>query len=86
MSPDLVAPMVANLAHETCTTTGEVYAAGFGRFARVFIAMTDGFVDPSGAPTPEAVAANWDTVNDASSYTVPKDLPDWSRTFLRHLH
>ena len=34
MSPDLVAPMVALLAHEDCPVSGETYAAGFGRFAR----------------------------------------------------
>src|SRR5207237_2804781 len=32
MSPDLVAPMAAFLAHEDCPVTGEIYAAGFGRF------------------------------------------------------
>ena len=31
MSPDLVAPMAAYLAHETCPVTGEVYTAGGGR-------------------------------------------------------
>ncbi len=44
MSPDLVAPMVALLAHEECPVSGEIYAAGFGRFARIFIAMTPGYV------------------------------------------
>ena len=44
MSPDLVAPMVAFLAHEDCPVSGEIYAAGAGRFARMFIASTDGYV------------------------------------------
>ena len=44
MSPDLVAPMVALLAHEDCPVSGEIYAAGAGRFARIFIAMTPGYV------------------------------------------
>ena len=38
MAPDLVAPLVAFLAHETCPVSGEIYTAGGGRFARVFIA------------------------------------------------
>ena len=42
MSPELVAPMAAVLAHEGCPVTGEIYAAGFGRFARIFIAQTEG--------------------------------------------
>jgi NAD(P)-dependent dehydrogenase (short-subunit alcohol dehydrogenase family) len=85
MAPDLVAPMVALLAHESCAVTGEVYAAGAGRFARLFVAMTPGWVaDIEPAPTPEDVAAHWDSVNDESGYTVPTDLADWSATFLSH--
>ncbi len=33
MAPELVAPMVAFLAHEDCPVSGEMYAAGAGRFA-----------------------------------------------------
>ena len=47
MSPDLVAPMVAFLAHEACPVNGEIYAAGAGRFARIFIASTPGYVHPT---------------------------------------
>ena len=56
MSPDLVAPMVAFLAHEDCPVSGEIYAAGAGRFARIFIAQTEGYVHPTPAPTVEDVA------------------------------
>jgi NAD(P)-dependent dehydrogenase (short-subunit alcohol dehydrogenase family) len=42
MSPDLVAPMAAFLAHEACPVSGEIYTAGAGRFARLFIASTRG--------------------------------------------
>ena len=44
MAPELVAPMVAFLAHEDCPVSGEIYAAGAGRFARIFIASTEGYV------------------------------------------
>ena len=57
MAPDLVAPMVAFLAHEDCPVSGEIYAAGAGRFARIFIASTEGYVHPTAAPTVEDVAA-----------------------------
>ena len=46
MSPELVAPMAAFLAHESCPVSGEMYAAGGGRFARLFIASTTGYVHP----------------------------------------
>ena len=84
MAAHLVAPMVAFLAHEDCPVSGEVYAAGAGRFARIFIAQAPGFVDGSGAPTVEDVAAHWDEINDEADYTVPADLMAWSAAFLAH--
>ena len=85
MSPDLVAPMVAYLAHEDCPVSGEVYAAGAGRFSRLFIASTVGYVHPEGAPTVDDVARNWAAINDESGYAVPADLTDWSAAFMAHL-
>ncbi len=85
MSPDLVAPMVAYLAHEACPVSGEIYAAGFGRFSRIFIASTPGYVQTDRAPTVEDVAEHWAEINDESGYTVPVDLKDWSARFTMHL-
>jgi NAD(P)-dependent dehydrogenase (short-subunit alcohol dehydrogenase family) len=85
MSPDLVAPMVAFLAHEACPVSGEIYAAGAGRFARIFIAETDGYVHAGPAPTIEDVARNWATINDETGYSVPADLNAWSMSFMAHL-
>ncbi len=85
MSPDLVAPMVAFLAHEDCPVSGEIYTAGFGRFARLFIASTEGYVHPTLDPTVEDVAQNWTTINDEKGYFVPEDLMDWSTAFSAHL-
>ena len=85
MSPDLVAPMVAFLAHEDCPVSGEIYAAGAGRFARIFIASTVGYVHADGAPTIEDVAANWDAINDERGYYLPADLMSWSAAFTAHL-
>lgn len=85
MAPQLVAPMVAYLAHESCPVSGEIYAAGAGRFARIFIASTVGYVHPDGDPTIEDVAANFDTINDEAGYWLPPDLKGWSSRFLEHL-
>jgi NAD(P)-dependent dehydrogenase (short-subunit alcohol dehydrogenase family) len=84
MPSDAVAPMVAFLAHESCPVSGEIYTAGAGRFARVFIASTEGYVHQDGAATIEDVAKNWDAVNDESGYYVPADLLAWSGAFLKH--
>jgi NAD(P)-dependent dehydrogenase (short-subunit alcohol dehydrogenase family) len=85
MSPDLVAPMVALLAHETCPVSGEIYAAGFGRFSRIFIASTEGYVHGTPGPTIEDVAEHWATINDETGYYVPTDLMAWSAAFMAHL-
>jgi NAD(P)-dependent dehydrogenase (short-subunit alcohol dehydrogenase family) len=85
MSPDLVAPMVAFLAHENCPVRGEIYAAGAGRFARIFIATTQGYVHSVPEPTIDDVAQNWAAINDEAGYYVPADLTDWSAAFMAHL-
>lgn len=86
MPPELVAPMVAYLAHEDCPVSGEIYAAGAGRFARIFIASTPGYLHAGAAPSVEDVAANWATINDEADYSIPHDLIDWSTHFTAHLH
>jgi NAD(P)-dependent dehydrogenase (short-subunit alcohol dehydrogenase family) len=85
MSPELVAPMAAFLAHEACPVSGEIYAAGAGRFARIFIAQAQGYVHTDPKPTIEDVARNWTAINDEAAYSVPADLTDWSAVFLAHL-
>jgi NAD(P)-dependent dehydrogenase (short-subunit alcohol dehydrogenase family) len=85
MEPELVAPMVGFLAHEECPVTGAVFEAGAGRFSRIFLAETAGYVDLSGAPSIETVAEHWDEINDETGYSVPTDLPAWSAAFTSHL-
>ena len=58
--------------------------AGAGRFARLFIASTDGVVLPDDASV-EDIADHWDAINDESGYSVPRNLNEWSAAFLRHL-
>jgi len=86
MAPALVAPMVAYLAHEDCPVSGEIYAAGAGRFSRIFLASTPGWLKQDGAPSVEDVAEHWDAINDEAGYTLPVDLMDWSAQFTSHLH
>jgi NAD(P)-dependent dehydrogenase (short-subunit alcohol dehydrogenase family) len=85
MEPHLVAPMAAFLAHEACPVTGEIYAAGAGRFARLFLASAPGYVHRAGTPTIEDVAQEWAVINDATGYLIPSDLNDWAAAFTAHL-
>ena len=85
MDPDLVAPMAAFLAHEDCPASGEIYAAGAGRFARIFVASTTGYVHAGEGPTVEDVAEHWAAINDETGYYVPADLNAWAAAFMAHL-
>lgn len=47
MEPDLVAPAVGWLAHESCSVSGEMLVALAGRVARAYIAETPGVYQPA---------------------------------------
>jgi NAD(P)-dependent dehydrogenase (short-subunit alcohol dehydrogenase family) len=86
MDPALVAPMVAYLAHESCDVSGEAFVAGAGRFARLFVGVTPGYVHPGlTGVTVDDVAANWAAINDEAGYYVPGTLMDWAGHYLAHL-
>ncbi len=87
LEPELVAPMVAFLAHESCPVSAGIYLAGAGRFARLYVASTDGYLHlGDGTPTIEDVAANWAAINDEASYYVPASTLDWSARYMSHLY
>lgn len=86
MDPALVAPMVAYLVHESCNVSGEAYVAGAGRFARLFVGVTPGYLHPGLAGvTVDDVAANWAAINDEAGYYVPGTLMDWAGHYMAHL-
>jgi NAD(P)-dependent dehydrogenase (short-subunit alcohol dehydrogenase family) len=76
LRPELVSSVVAFLAHESCSANGEVFAAGGGRAARIFIGETPGYAETD--LTPEAVRDNWDAVCDESGYFVPRSMVGYS--------
>jgi NAD(P)-dependent dehydrogenase (short-subunit alcohol dehydrogenase family) len=47
MDPELVAPAVGWLAHESCSVTGEMLVSVAGRMARAYAAETEGVYQPS---------------------------------------
>jgi NAD(P)-dependent dehydrogenase (short-subunit alcohol dehydrogenase family) len=69
VDPALVAPVVAFLAHDDCSVTGEFYTVGAGQVSRFFIGRTRGYHNP--ALSLENVAANLDAIRDETGYTVP---------------
>lgn len=81
--PELVASVVAFLAHESCTTSGEIYLAGGGRAARIFIGETVGYV--KAGLTPEDVRANWAAINAEDRFQIPADGAAHGEAFLNSL-
>ena len=45
MGPEMVAPVVGWLAHETCSISGEMIISAAGRVARAFITESEGVYD-----------------------------------------
>lgn len=83
LDPGLISPVVAYLTHEDCPVSGQVYAVGGGRVARVFIGETQGYV--KAGLSPEDVRDNWDTINDTEGYFVPSSLNDETGLFFNAL-
>jgi NAD(P)-dependent dehydrogenase (short-subunit alcohol dehydrogenase family) len=85
MEPELVSPMVAYLAHEACDVSGEIYTAGAGRFARIFLASTEGYIHTQAEQvTIEDVADNLAAINNETGYYVPADLMEWAAHYMAH--
>jgi NAD(P)-dependent dehydrogenase (short-subunit alcohol dehydrogenase family) len=67
--PARVSPVVAWLVHEDCPASGEIYSAGGGRVARVFVAETVGHW--SETLTPEEVRDRFAAIRDERGYEQP---------------
>ena len=86
--PELVSPLLAYLASTACTVSGEAFSAGCGRYARVFIGVTGGWLSPSSAPaTAEDIAAHLDDMEELSDFAVPgsvwEELREIGRAYAR---
>lgn len=80
MEPDMVAPLVGWLCHESCDVTGELLISAAGRIARAWTAESPGLHRPDW--TIEDVAANIDTIR---SMEAPLHFPPAPSGHLDHL-
>ncbi|MFC9981081.1 SDR family NAD(P)-dependent oxidoreductase [Gordonia sp. NPDC127522] len=62
MDPELIAPTVGWLAHETCSVSGDILVAVAGRVARAYVAETRGIHRPKWSI--EEVASEIDAIRD----------------------
>ncbi|OBK53183.1 SDR family NAD(P)-dependent oxidoreductase [Mycobacterium sp. 1081908.1] len=82
MGPELVAPVVAWLAHEACSVTGEMFIALAGRVARAVIAESPGVHRP--AWTVEDVGAHLDAIRNIQAPLVFPAVPDGHARHIRY--
>jgi NAD(P)-dependent dehydrogenase (short-subunit alcohol dehydrogenase family) len=74
LSPEFVTPLVTYLCSEQCEQTHEIFDVGGGRYARIFIGVSRGWVAPGGAaPQAEDVLANIDAIRDREGYSLPQN-------------
>jgi len=84
--PELVTPMVVYLASNACTVSGEAFSAGGGRFGRIFVGVSDGWLATEGqGVSAEDVASHLQEIEDRSSYSIPASAWDELRE-IGHLH
>ena len=82
MDPELVAPAVGWLAHETCSITGEMLISIAGRIARAFAAETPGVYRP--AWTIEQVAEQIDAIRNTVEPVIFPVVPSGHVDHLRY--
>jgi hypothetical protein len=73
MDPELVAPVVGWLSHESCSITGEMLISMAGRAARAYVAESPGVYLP--AWTIEAVAEQLDAIRSTADPVVFPVVP-----------
>lgn len=70
--PELVAPMAIYLASNACAVSGEAFSAGGGRFGRIFVGVTDGWLATEGSSvSAEDIASHLQEIEDRTSYSIP---------------
>jgi NAD(P)-dependent dehydrogenase (short-subunit alcohol dehydrogenase family) len=77
LEPECVTPMALYLVSRECPVTHEIYTAGGGRYARIFVGLNDGWTKGPGEPaTLEEVAANFERIRDPEGYVIPTSTAD----------
>jgi NAD(P)-dependent dehydrogenase (short-subunit alcohol dehydrogenase family) len=86
LAPDCVTPLAVYLVSEHCQLTHEIFDVGGGRYARIFIAMTPGWVKAAGQPASvEDIAQNLDKIRDAEGYVIPDSIAGEMQAVLKSL-
>ena len=82
MAPDLVAPVVGWLAHESCSISGEMLSSMAGRAARAYVAESPGVYRP--AWSIEQVAEQIDVIRSTESPVIFQPAPSGQIDHIRY--
>jgi NAD(P)-dependent dehydrogenase (short-subunit alcohol dehydrogenase family) len=82
MGPELVAPVVGWLAHESCSITGEMLSSMAGRASRAYVAETPGVYRPDWSI--EQVAENMDAIRRTEPAMVFPVVPSGQLDHIRY--
>lgn len=86
LDPETVTPLVVYLASENCEVNHEIYSCGGGRFARMFVGLTQGWVAAKGAKiSAEDIAVHLEQIRDPEGYTIPESITDELRILAKAL-
>jgi len=75
--PELVVPLVTFLASAACTFTHRNYSASAGRYARVFVGLSEGWLAAAESqPTAEDIEAHLEQISSTDKFVIPTSIVD----------
>jgi NAD(P)-dependent dehydrogenase (short-subunit alcohol dehydrogenase family) len=83
LDPECVTPIVTYLVSEKCQLTHEIFSAGGGRFARMFVGLTPGWVKgPAAKASAEEIEAHIEEIRNPEGYIIPSSIADEMKVML----
>jgi NAD(P)-dependent dehydrogenase (short-subunit alcohol dehydrogenase family) len=77
IDPVLVVPLVVFLASDACALTHHNFSACAGRFGRVFVGLSEGWLaEPGSNPSADDVAAHLEQMTRSAPFTIPMSIFD----------
>jgi NAD(P)-dependent dehydrogenase (short-subunit alcohol dehydrogenase family) len=84
LSVERVTPLVAFLAHESVTDSGQTFTVGGGKIAKVFVAEGEGFVKKDGISV-EDVRDNWSQISAETPFAVYANIGEQTTALFQAL-
>ncbi len=77
LDPECVTPLVTWLGSDQCDATGQIFSAGGGRYAQMFVGVTQGwFAGKDAKPSPEQVRDHQAEITDREDFIVADSVAD----------